>query len=216
MSDNLIEAIGFITGILYLLCEIRQYGLMWALQVLSGVMYAVIFSRSGLYAAAVLQVYYIVISVYGIFQWRKGKRELENIRGAEDCSQEKSFQEDPSQKKPSGKEDIFYRYPSAGVMLASLGVLIVLTGLFATVLKQMTGDPMPLADAMATALSIIANYWLSKSYIQQWLMWVAVNVITVFLSFSQELYLTSVLYIIYTFAAIYGYFHWKARGRLLS
>lgn len=197
MSDNLIEAIGFITGILYLLCEIRQYGLMWALQVLSGVMYAVIFSRSGLYAAAVLQVYYIVISVYGIFQWRKGKREL-------------------SQKKPSGKEDIFYRYPSAGVMLASLGVLIVLTGLFATVLKQMTGDPMPLADAMATALSIIATYWLSKSYIQQWLMWVAVNVITVFLSFSQELYLTSVLYIIYTFAAIYGYFHWKARGRLLS
>ena len=197
MSDNLIEAIGFITGILYLLCEIRQYGLMWALQVLSGVMYAVVFSRSGLYAAAVLQVYYIVISVYGIFQWRKGKREL-------------------SQKKPSGKEDIFYRYPSAGVMLASLGVLIVLTGLFATVLKQMTGDPMPLADAMATALSIIANYWLSKSYIQQWLMWVAVNVITVFLSFSQELYLTSVLYIIYTFAAIYGYFHWKARGRLLS
>lgn len=197
MSDNLIEAIGFITGILYLLCEIRQYGLMWALQVLSGVMYAVVFSRSGLYAAAVLQVYYIVISVYGIFQWRKGKREL-------------------SQKKPSGKEDIFYRYPSAGVMLASLGVLIVLTGLFATVLKQMTGDPMPLADAMATALSIIATYWLSKSYIQQWLMWVAVNVITVFLSFSQELYLTSVLYIIYTFAAIYGYFHWKARGRLLS
>ena len=197
MSDNLIEAIGFITGILYLLCEIRQYGLMWALQVLSGVMYAVVFSRSGLYAAAVLQVYYIVISVYGIFQWRKGKREL-------------------SQKKPSGKEDIFYRYPSAGVMLASLGVLIVLTGLFATVLKQMTGDPMPLADAMATALSIIATYWLSKSYIQQWLMWVAVNVITVFLSFSQELYLTSVLYIIYTFAAIYGYFHWKARGSLLS
>ena len=197
MSDNLIEAIGFITGILYLLCEIRQYGLMWALQVLSGVMYAVVFSRSGLYAAAVLQVYYIVISVYGIFQWRKGKREL-------------------SQKKPSGKEDIFYRYPSAGVVLASLGVLIVLTGLFATVLKQMTGDPMPLADAMATALSIIATYWLSKSYIQQWLMWVAVNVITVFLSFSQELYLTSVLYIIYTFAAIYGYFHWKARGRLLS
>ena len=206
MSDNLIELIGFITGVLYLLCEIRQYRAMWILQALSGVMYAVIFSRSGLYAATALQIYYIVISVYGILQWRKGKQELENIRNAEDCSQ----------GNPSGKEEIFYRYPSAGTVLAGMAVLAVLTGLFATVLKNLTGDPMPLADALATALSVIATYWLSKSYIQQWLMWVAVNVLTVYLSFSQELYITSVLYIIYTFAAIYGYFHWKIKGTVLT
>ncbi len=97
----------------------------------------------------------------------------------------------------------------------SSGCFLAIFGLLVTVLKNLTGDPMPAADAAATALSVVATYWLSRSYRAQWLIWIVVNIITVIFCFTQQLYLTSALYVIYTVSAFYGYLHWGRKGILL-
>lgn len=167
---------------------------MWMVGVVSAIAYIIVFASSALYAAMGFQIYYLIISIYGLAEWKRGKKEIET----------------------SAQVSIFYRNPPGKVILVSSVAFLVVFLLLLTILKNLTGDPMPVADAAATSLSVVATYWLSKSYRAQWLIWVVVNVITVALCFSQELYLTSVLYIIYTVSAIYGYFHWGRKGILLS
>ncbi|MEG0519276.1 MAG: nicotinamide riboside transporter PnuC, partial [Bacteroidales bacterium] len=149
---------------------------------------------SELYAAMGFQIYYLAISIYGWAEWKKSEKEIETTQ----------------------QLSIFYRNPSWCVITASTIVFFTVFLLLLTVLKNLTGDPMPVSDAAATSLSVVATYWLSKSYRAQWLIWIVVNVITVALCLSQELYPTSILYLIYTVSALYGYFHWGKKGILLS
>ena len=72
------EYFGFITGLLYLFWEIRQNNLMWVVGILSALAYAVVFAYSGLYAAMMFQIYYFIVSVYGIMSWRKDKMSIKN------------------------------------------------------------------------------------------------------------------------------------------
>ncbi|MEF9931691.1 MAG: nicotinamide riboside transporter PnuC [Bacteroidales bacterium] len=188
-----IEYFGFLSGLLYLIFEIKQVKLMWLVGVLSAIAYIIVFAESSLFAAMGLQVYYLIISVYGWFEWKRGKKELEN----------------------ESNISIFYRNPSKKVIAVSFAAFILIFILLLTILKNLTGDPMPVADAIATSLSIVATYWLSKSYRAQWLIWVVVNIITVGLCLTQSLYVTSILYVIYAVSAVYGYFHWGKRGSLL-
>lgn len=188
-----IEYVGFLLGILYLIFEIKQAKLMWFVGMLSAIAYMVVFAGGALYAAMGFQVYYLGVSVYGWFEWKKGEGRLENT-----------------------PQTIFYRNPSRKIIILSIAAFLLVFVLLLTILKNLTGDPMPAADAAATSLSVVATYWLSRSYRSQWLIWIVVNMITVILCLTQGLYITSILYIIYTFSAIYGYFHWGRKGILLT
>lgn len=201
-----IEYFGFITGVLYLVFEIKQIKLMWLVGILSALAYIVIFAGSSLYAAMGLQVYFLGVSIYGWFEWRKGERILAAM---------KQEAKDAATGDKAGPAAIFYRVPTKKMIAGSAGCFLVIFGLLLTVLRNLTGDPMPVADAAATALSVIATFWLSRSYRAQWLIWIVVNILTVWLCISQQLYVTSGLYVIYVIFAVYGYFHWGGKGILL-
>ena len=79
-------------------------------------------------------------------------------------------------------------------------------------LGKITDDPMPWTDSSVTVLSAIATFWLSKSYREQWLIWLAVNIVTVIMTFSLQLYPTALLYTVNAVASIYGYMHWRKKG----
>lgn len=219
-----IEYFGFVTGVLYLVFEIKQMKLMWLVGILSALAYIVIFAGSSLYAAMGLQVYYLGVSIYGWLEWRRGEKVLAAMkRGQKEAAGGKrSGKEDVNKLKKNdiaeegaGPAGIFYRVPTRKTILWSTACFLVIFGLLLTVLRNLTGDPMPVADAAATALSVIATYWLSRSFRAQWLIWIAVNILTVLLCVTQQLYVTSGLYIIYVIFAVYGYFHWGRKGTLL-
>lgn len=202
------EYFGFISGILYLIFEIKQNKYMWGVGILSAAAYLVLFAGSSLYAAMGLQGYYLIVSMYGWAEWQRGERELAQRTAKAD------LRDTLDPQRPA--QAIFYRNPSAKTVAVGAVLFLVIFGLLLTVLKNLTGDPMPAADAAATALSVVATYWLSRSYRVQWLLWVVVNTLTVLLCFSQQLYLTSGLYLIYTVSAFYGYLHWGRKGTLLN
>jgi nicotinamide mononucleotide transporter len=75
---------------------------------------------------------------------------------------------------------------------------------------------MPVSDASIAAISMLATYWVANRYIYHWLLWIVADIIAVYMYLNQGLYATTVLYIIYTVAAIVGYIHWRKFRRVLN
>ena len=249
------EIFGFVSGLLYLILEIKQNKWMWLVNFITAVLYAIIFAQSKLYAAMGLQIYYVLISIYGFIIWQKDKishlttagstatgptpeehsHQL-NISGeiSADDGRKGDTSADDGRRGEASADDgrrggtlldsgndkvssggIYYRIPNLKLLIfstVSFGAIFVA---MLTFLRNMTGDPMPASDAFTTSLSIIATFWLGRAIIHQWVLWIIVDIISVGMFFSQGLYPTALLYLIYTFSAVYGYIHWKRKGTLL-
>ena len=77
------------------------------------------------------------------------------------------------------------------------------------ILKQFTDSPLPAGDSFTTALSIIAMWMLAQKYLEQWVLWILINVVSTILYFWKGLYPTGVLFIVYVVVAVLGYIKWK-------
>ena len=97
------------------------------------------------------------------------------------------------------------------VVLASVAAFIILTPVIYKVLVSL-GDSSSILDAIVLVMSIIATVWLVKSYLQQWLLWIAADLLSTTLCLTQGMYWMAALYAFYTLSAIYGFIHWKKRG----
>ena len=73
MMEQLLEYFGVLTGLLYLFLEIRQHRAMWVVGFLTSLVYVFVFFFSKIYADMGLNIYYVAISIYGFWQWHKGK-----------------------------------------------------------------------------------------------------------------------------------------------
>ena len=192
------EYFGFFSALLYLYLEIKQKSTMWIVGIISAAVYAVVFAQSQLFASMALQFYYFGISFYGLYQWNKNRATV--------------LKQETLNGEGGDKPTIFCAKISANIILGSTIVSILLFALIAFVLKRYSDDPAPYVDSFITTLSIVATYWLSKSYIYHWFLWVVTNFAATVLYLSQDLYPTALLYLIYTLSAIYGYIHWKKRS----
>jgi nicotinamide mononucleotide transporter len=186
----ILELFGVIFGFVYLYLEITQKKGMWIVGLLMAAVYAIVYFQQGVYASMGFQIYYLLVSIYGFIQWKKDKS--------------------ITAETPSG--EILYRKLPLKVFLASAVIYLAATSFMVLVLGKITDDPMPWTDSSVTVLSAIATFWLSKSYREQWLIWLAVNVVTVIMTFSLQLYPTALLYTVNAVASVYGYLHWRKKG----
>jgi len=174
--ELLIEIFGAVTGVVYVLLEIYKRPSMWIVGILTSLAYIYIFGRAGFYAMMWLNVYYVVVSIYGFWSWKT----------APDICR-------------AGRRVIFF-------CLLSTGLLFVLL-FFA--LGRFTDSPMPWADALITSMSIVATWMLSRSYLEQWWIWIVANILATAVYGWQGLYPTMILYAAYTAAAVVGYRRWS-------
>jgi len=181
-----IEIFAFATGIAYVVLEILQKNAMWVLGLLTGVACAYSFAVQRNWGMTGLNVYYVVISVIGLIQWRKDGAQV-------------------------GEGTIHLRaLPRETAVISALAFVF---GSFALIaLFRALGDGMSALDATATALSVIATWWLTRSYIQQWMLWVVANALTAALCIGNGQYWMTALYLAYVASAVYGYCHWKKKG----
>jgi nicotinamide mononucleotide transporter len=183
---NWIEITGAITGLVYVILEIRQKRAMWIVGALSALMYIVVFFNSSLYAAAILQFYYVVVSVYGWRKWGRISSEMPNERA------------DEITVKLPVKRALY----SLGA--AAAGFVIILL-----ILDNFSEDPYPGADAFVAVASMLATWWVSGKHIENWIVWIIADVAAAMLFFWQGLYATAILYVVYAIAAVAGYIHWR-------
>ncbi len=184
LSENPIEVLGAILGMIYIFFSIRQNIFTWPTGLISSFLYVIVFFDAKLYADMGLQVYYVVISLYGWYFWLKGK-------------------------KTDAGTQVPVRLTAPKLRYLLVAASVVLYALILFILKNFTDSDVPYMDSLTTALSIVATWMLAKKYIEHWLIWIFVDAVSAGLYVYKGLWATVILFSIYTFMAIYGYFAWK-------
>lgn len=188
--DQIIQAIeifAMVTGIAYVVLEILQKNAMWVLGILTGAACAFEFAVTHVWASMGLNIYYVVMSVVGLIQWRKASEAV-------------------------GEGQIHLSAISRKVYGLSAVLLLAGTAVLTPVLRA-AGDPAPLLDAVAVTLSAIGTWWLAQSYLEQWFLWIVADILTTSLCLGTGQYWMAALYLVYIGSAVYGWFHWKKRGK---
>lgn len=187
---RIIEIFALATGVAYVVLEILQKNAMWVLGILTGAACAFSFGVQHVWASMGLNIYYVVVSFIGLWQWKKDGAQV-------------------------GEGEIHIRPLTPKVQYIS--TLVYVIGLYPIfyILKA-SGDPAPLLDAASTLLSVIATWWLAKSYLRQWLLWIGADLMSTWLCIDTGQWWMAVLYAVYAASAVYGYFHWKKRGKVVS
>ena len=181
---NYIEITGAVLGVLFLYFEIKQSAWLWPTGILTSLFYIFIFYQAQFYADMGLQVYYVAMSIYGWYYWLRGSAQSPN--------------HDLPIVRLSSK-------------LASILGLLTIAVFFAIVyvLMNYTDSSVPYWDAFTTALSITATWMLARKIIEQWGVWIVVNIVSLGLYIYKGLYPTVVLFAFYTVLSFVGYYQWK-------
>ena len=191
------EIFTLVTGVIYIILEIRQKNLMWVVGILTSIAAMWVFFRQGLYASFGLNTYYLVTSVVGLWQWR---RDIDRI------SQDGTAQDDDT-----------VRLKHLSLKTVAVSAVAVAAGTLALALvMEHLENPMSYLDSAVAVLSAVATWWLVRCYIQQWWLWIAADTVSTILCASQGLWWMAALYAAYAVSAIIGYIHWKKHGRYIS
>ena len=183
LADNWLELFGVVSTIVYLVLSIRQSIWLWPLGALSSGLYVAIYFVHKFYADMGLQVYYLIISIYGFYVWATHK--TTDGKAMQICS-------------PTAKQWI--------VLIIST---IAIFGFLSWMLTNFTDSPIPIGDAFTTALAITATWMLTRKMIEQWLIFIVADSASAIMYAGKEMQLTAFLYIIYTAMAIIGYLKWR-------
>ncbi len=184
LGAHYVEILGVIFSILYLFFSIRQNIFLWPLGITSALLYMVVFYQSKFYADMGLNGYYVLISIYGWFLWRRGSGD--------------GGSELPVSRL--GKR-------SALVLLVITAAAFVCIGM---ILNRYTDSPVPYWDAFTTAVSFTATWMLARKILENWILWIIVDAVSMGLYLYRGLYPTLFLFAIYTTMAVIGYIKWKS------
>ncbi len=188
LSENIVEVFGAATGIAYVILEIKRNILLWPLGIITSAVYIYVFGHNGFYANMGLQGYYLVISVYGWYYWRR---------------QQESEQE--------GTLSDVRKISSATAAWCLLAAAILWAGLW-LLLDRATDSPVPVWDGLITSLSVVATWMLTKKYLEQWYVWIGANAIAVVVYLVMGMYPTAVLFMVYFVMAVIGVRAWKKQS----
>jgi nicotinamide mononucleotide transporter len=186
------ELAGTVSAIMYLYLSVRENIWLWPVGFITSLLYLIVFFNSRLYADMGLQVYYLVVSVYGWFHWmgkKNGQKSIETYLPTISINL---------------KQWLLYISLIAGLTIFFYFLLLYLPGLI-----DLPPSDLPLGDAFTTAGGIIATWMLARKMLENWLVWTVVNGFSLGMYIFKELYITVFLFVIYTVMAIVGYFKWK-------
>lgn len=179
---QLLEIIGAVIGLTYLYLEYKANIWLWPVGVIMPIVYVIIFYQTKFYADMGIYIYYFFASIYGWYIWAKTSKQTDEL----------SISHTP------------VKY--IGKLIASFGaIFFVIT----FVLLRFTDSPVPYGDSFTTSLSILAMWMLAHKYIEQWWLWIGVNVVSTVLYVWKGLYPTALLFLIYSIIPFFGYFKWK-------
>jgi len=180
---TLLQIIGATLGLLYLYLEYKVNIYLWVVGLIMPMVHGYLYFEKGLYADAGMNVYYILAGIYGWIVWKNNK---------------------PKNKK-SYK---ISRMPLRNWLYCAC-VFVVADVIITYILIAYTNSTVPYADAFTTALSIIAMWMLSRKYVEQWLVWLVVDIVTSCLQFYKVIPITASLYALYSCLAVVGYIRWR-------
>ena len=178
-----LDIVTTILGLAYILLEYRASAWMWLVGFLMQSLGIVLYYQKGLYADCCMEFYYLGVTIYGWWRWVKPKAN-------------------------SQKPIAISRFPKK-LILPWLAIIAVVWAIIYWLLVTFTNSNVPLADSFTTALSIIGIWALAHKFLEQWFIWIAVDVVTCVLYFYKDIPFKASLYALYVVIAVFGYFKWR-------
>ncbi|MFG6444143.1 nicotinamide riboside transporter PnuC [Microbacterium sp. P07] len=175
------EILGFATGLACVALSARRNVWNFPIGIANNLIFLVVFGSAGLYALAGLQLVYLGFAVHGWLHWARGV-----------------------------EQDRLYvaRTPLRWIPLL-VGAGVVGGAVLWWALATFTDSPLPLADAATTAGSLVAQYLLNRKRIENWYVWIGVDIALVWLALASGLTITAVLYVVFIGLCVYGLLSWR-------
>ena len=185
--QNWLEITAVIFAILYLILAVKQNILCWIAGIISSVLYFFIMQKAGLYMEAYLQVFYVVMGIYGWLQW-----------SASNAS------------NPSFIVNTWSKYQH----MIAISIILALSLLSGFLLERYTDAALPFLDALVSWGAVVATYMVAKKLLENWIYWFVIDATSIFLFIERGLWLSAVLFATYLVIIFFGYQSWnKVRGR---
>ena len=182
ISAHWLDITTTLLGLIYILFEYRASVWLWFVGFLMQALGIVLYYQKGLYADCGMEFYYLSMTVYGYWKWVHGSAEK--------------------------KELPITRFPRK-LIIPWLVLILAVWGIIYWLLITFTNSNVPAADSFTTALSIVGIWALAHKYLEQWFIWIAVDVVTCVLYFYKDIPFKAGLYALYVIIAIFGYKKWK-------
>ena len=179
---NWLDLTTAILGLAYIILEYKANVWMWVVGFIMQSLGIVLYYQKGLYADCGMEFYYLAMTVYGFVAWMRHKQKTQDL---------------PIRHMPPKTAWIW------------LGIAAVIWLAIYLVLTNFTDSRVPILDAFTTALSIVGIWALARKYLEQWFVWMVVDVVTCGLYFYKDIPFKASLYGIYVVIAVFGYFKWK-------
>ena len=178
---NWLEITAVLTALIYVFLASKGNKWCFVFGLISSAVYVYITLKFNLYFDVIINIYYVAMSYFGWISWSNEK------------------DNEPLQISHVPKKQL-----QSFILIGFLVTLIL-----AFLAEYLTDAELAYFDAFTTTFAIIATYMVVKKQLENWLIWIIVDLVASGMYFYKELYFTSLLFLIYTIIAVFGYFKWK-------
>ena len=181
------ESIAVVLAVAYLLLAVREHIACWYAAFVSTIIFLVLFFNVHLYMDTALQVYYLVMAVYGWYEWNWGDKDDKPLQ--------------------------ISMWPLRTHLLAT-GSVAAATAVSAYFLANYTNDQLPVLDSFTTWGAIVATYMVARKILENWMYWLVIDAASIYLYVDRELYFTALLFVVYVIIIGFGWASWIKSYRL--
>ena len=186
LQNSLLELAAVIFAVAYLFLAVRENSLCWYAAGISTLIFLFIFWDVKLYMESGLQIYYLAMAFYGWYQWRGAQTETVSLRVSK------------------------WRAKQHVVALALIATLTFVSG---SLLNSGTDANLPYLDSFTTWASVVTTFMVARKILENWLYWLVIDSVSIYLYLDRELYFTSLLFAIYIVIIFFGWFAWNRSYR---
>ena len=238
LSTHWLDIVTTILGLIYLVLEYRASIALWVVGIVMPAMDIYLYWSHGLYGDAGMAVYYTLAAIYGYAVWKFGakwkrmlKRKASGAAGSDKAldtdgldkavdaaGSDKAVDSAGSDKavdaaEVGSSEELPITFFPRRLILRTLGFFLLAWAATYYVLVAYTNSTVPLLDAFTNALSFVGLWALARKYVEQWLFWIAVDVVCCYLYVVKGIPFKAGLYGLYVVIAVMGYIKWKGLAK---
>ena len=186
LQNSLLELLAVVFAVAYLILAVRENSLCWYAAGISTLIFLFIFWDVKLYMESGLQIYYLAMAFYGWYQWRDAQTETASLQVS----------------KWSARQHV--------VALALIATLTYVSG---SLLNSGTDANLPFLDSFTTWASVVTTFMVARKILENWIYWLVIDSVSIYLYLDRELYFTSLLFAIYIVIIFFGWFAWNRSYR---
>lgn len=181
LQNSLLELIAVVFAIAYLVLAVRENILCWLAAGISTSIFLIIFWEVKLYMESGLQIYYLAMAGYGWHQWRRVNDESSGLQVSTWNVQQH---------------------------VSAITVIALLSFFSGYLLRAGTDAQLPYLDSFTTWASVVTTFMVARKVLENWIYWLVIDSVSIFLYIDRELYFTSILFAVYIVIIFFGWYSW--------